>query len=546
MIAASPFQDVQALRAYPAVLGDDQGDELDSLVARLEMAAARRLFDEVSRSGASQRSRRLRRLLLDRLNNARPDRVQRLFTSLFEPFLSTDLDLLRAPFPVPWLVTRPDVAAFWSVLAAVPLRRLAPTVGAELDLMSRDQLVEDALDCPVALRRRDELARVAADALDTALMSSSATRDILAHVNAARRRLIAWPHLDPDDLRPLVRADVAQFVTLLRFGALLGPQLRLVRRRTAEVAGGDAAVLRQAVAISQAQAVAATLLGPELAADAAAIPALALHANVAYLPVAATLARRPDDPAAPATATALLGHYAACVQVLVKAMSQPGGIDRPRAEAWLVRHGRLRDALVATGLTDLAGHPLALRLKAIAAPLDELVEHGLCRAALKGATAIADQQTTEIGDIDWLCRWIRQWEGQMRREGRLTAFTIAWRARLALALEQGVHRAIRESGDLSEAHALSRLRLLGRLGRLHAAAGLDIAEALPATSHTMLTICETAIHAEFRGEGRPHLDDRAIVATFVARVRAEAARTARRWTSPDHQRLIALAARAGY
>ncbi|MGU7875753.1 hypothetical protein, partial [Escherichia coli] len=96
----------------------------------------------------------------------------------FEPFLSTDLDLLRAPFPVPWLLTRPDVAAFWSVLAAVPLRRLAPIVGAELDMVSRNRLVEEAIDCPAALRRRDELARAAAAALDTALTSSSATRDI--------------------------------------------------------------------------------------------------------------------------------------------------------------------------------------------------------------------------------------------------------------------------------------------------------------------------------------------------------------------------------
>ena len=548
MIAVSPAQDVQALRAYPGVLGgDDDGDGLDSLVARLAMPAARRLFDEITGVEPNPRGRRLRRLLLDRLNRARPERAQRLFTSLFEPFLCADLSLLAAPFPVPWLITRPDIAAFWQVLAAVPLRPLAPMVGAELDEMARDRLVDEAITCPAALRRREELAQTAAQALDTALMSSTATRDILGLVNAARRRILAWQGIAADDARPLVRADITQMVTLLRLGSLVAPQVRLIRRRTADATGDDGAVLRQAIAVVQAQAVAATLLGPEHAAAAAVVPAMALHANAAYVPVAAALARRPDDPAAPVAAAALLGHYAVCVQGLVKALSLPDDpACRARAEAGLIRHGRLREALQASGLADALGDTLALRLKAIAAPLDDLVEHVLCPAALAGATAVAEQETIDAGRAEWLCRWIRRWEGQMRREGRMTAFTIAWRARLALALDHGVHRAIRESGQLTEARAMARLGLLARLGRLHAAVGLDMAEVLPVTSHTLLTICEMAIHAQFRAEARPDLDDRAVIATFVARIRAEAARTARRWVAPDHQRLITLATKAGY
>jgi hypothetical protein len=555
MIAVSHAPDVQALRAYPAVLGGDDGDALDRLVARLAMPAARRLFDEITGQAANPRGRRLRRLLLDRLNQARPDRAQRLFTSLFEPFLCPDLSLLAAPYPVPALITRPDVAAFWQVLSAAPLRRLAPMVGAELDEMARDRLVEDAILSPGALRRRDELARTAAEALDAVLMSSSATRDILGLLNAARRRLLEWQGADLDDVRQLARTDIVHIVTLLRLGPLAAPQVALVRRRTAQVPLNDAAMLGQAAAIAQGQAVVATLLGPDRAADAAVVPAMALHAGAAYLPVATALARRPDDPATPVAASALLGHYAACVRGLVKTLSHLVAapdrlIDDPAAralaEAGLARHGRIRDALQATGLADALGDPFKIRFKAIAAPLDEMVEHLLCPAALARAGAVAEQAEAEVAPVDWLCRWIRCWEGQMRREGRLTAFTVAWRARLALALEQGVHRATREAGALSEARAMARLAQLARLGRLHMAVGLDLGPALPVTSHTMLTICEIAIHAQFRAEAEPDLEERAVVATFIARIRAEAARTARRWVAADHQRLITLAAKAGY
>ncbi len=555
MIAVSHAQDVQAFRAYPAVLGGDDGDALDRLVTRLGLPAARRLFDEVSGQAANPRGRRLRRLLLDRLNQARPGRAQRLFTSLFEPFLCPDIGLLTAPFPVPALITRPDVAAFWQVLSAAPLRRLAPMVGAELDDMARDQLVEDAIACPAALRRRDELARAAAEALDTALTSSTATRDILALLNATRRRLLAWQGADADDCRPLARPDIVHVATLLRLGPLAAPQVALVRRRTAQLPVNDAAMLGQAAAVAQGQAVVATLLGPDRAADAAVVPAMALHAGAAYMPVATALARRPDDPATPVAATALLGHYAVCVRDLVKVLSRlvpaPDRLTddvgaRALAEAGLLRHGRIREALHATGLADALGDPLKQRLKAIAQPLDDLVEHRLCPAALARVGAVADHAFGEVAPVDWLCRWIRRWEGQMRREGRLTAFAVAWRARAAVALEQGVHRATREAGALTEMRAMARLAQLARLGRLHAALGLDLGAALPVTSHTMLTICEMAIHAQFRAEAEPDLEERAVVATFITRLRAEAARTARRWVAADHQRLIALAAKAGY
>jgi len=532
MTAISGFQDARPPGPVPPGLAADGPASLDGLVARLAMPAARRLFDEVVAGDGSPRGRHLRGLLLNRLNGARPARAQRLFTSLFDPFLCPDAGLLAAPFPVPWAITRPDVAALWQVLAAVPLRRLLVQVTAELDLASRDQLVDDALAGPQGRRRRDEMAAIAIAALETALTSASATRDLCSLIDSARR-----PWLDgalAAAARPVARADLVQIVALLRLGPLAAPQVALVRRRLT----GD---VGQFVVVAEAQAVVATLLGAGRAADAAIVPAVALHARAAYLPVAAALARRPSDPATRDAVTALLGHYAACVQDLVALLSRPAdcATRRDAADAGLARHGRIRHALHDTGLAAALGEPLRARLRAIAAPLDDLVERVLCPDAL--AQAAADAPTA-----GWLCGWIRRWEGQMRHEGVMTTFTIAWRARLALVLEDGVRHAITDAGTLTDAQAAGRLGRLARLARLHATAGLDIAEALPVTSRTLLAICEAGIHAQFRGDGGPDRDERAVIAVVVARVRAEMARTRRRWASAGHQHLAALAVKAGY
>ena len=550
-----------------SVLGE--GAVLGELIAQLEPGAARRLLDEIAhglQEGA--RARVAQRALIDRLNQRRPHRAQRLFTSLFEPFLTDDLSLLSAPAAVPGLLTRPDVAALWTILSRTALTKLVPAVSAELDEAAREQLIDDVIASRLGQARRQEMQRLAQMFLANALARTDTSRDLLQQLNNSRAGLfqlqppLFGPFPIAGAIRPLERAELRALHDLLARdpGLMAGVAHAL---EAADRQPGPEAGPELAETIERIQAEAADSLTPERSGQSVWVPLVMLHRRKRYAATAFYLAHRAGEAGSAQVGEALLGHYSTCVQGMVIGLTQavPGKGEGPLAiptrvqrflGGQLDQYQEILGALQISGLADSQDRKLAALFRAPWASLESLIIGKLCPALVRRAEAIAAQPRFAAPDqatVAWACHWVWRWKQMLEAFGFLSQEAVNWREAVAGQLDQGMAQASRDDalkgGTADQAERL-RLAQLSRLRQLYQMLDLDPGRGLSVISRAQLRTCRAAIERQLAEGVMPDPDERAVVAAMVALIRAEVKKTQRSWVNAELAEFVDRAKAAGY
>lgn len=550
-----------------AALGD--GAVLGELISRLEPNAARRLLDEIAQGlQDGNKARVAQRALIDRLNQRRPHRAQRLFTTLFEPFLSDDLALLSAPVAVPGLITRPDVAALWFILSRTALTRLVPAVSAELDEAAREQLIDDVIASRLGQARRGEMQRLAQMFLGNALARGDSARDLLQQLNQSRQALFRAqpPHFGPypitELIRPLERAELRALHELLARdpGLITGVKQALA---AADRLKADHVAPDLANAIERAETVAAASLGPERDHLALWVPMVTLHARQCYAATGFYLARRAGEPGMPTVGEALLGHYSTCVQGLVIGLTQAlpdqgeGILNIPGRtldflDAQLDHYQQILGALQVSGLAESQDRKLAALFRAPWASLETFITGRLCPMLIRRVDAIAAHPRFAAADhatVAWACQWVWRWKLMLEEFGFTSREVANWRDAMHDHLDRGMALAARDEairGGEPDQIERERLAHYGRLRQIYQALELDAASGLSAISRGQLRTCRAAIDRQLTEGVLPDPDERAIVAAMVTLIRAEVKKTQRSWVNAELSEFVDRAKSAGY
>jgi hypothetical protein len=553
--------------ALASALGD--GAVLGELISRLEPNAARRLLDEIAQGlQDGSKARVAQRALIDRLNQRRPHRAQRLFTSLFEPFLSDDLALLSAPVAVPGLLTRPDVAALWTILSRTALTKLVPAVSAELDEAAREQLIDDVIASRLGQSRRGEMQRMALMFLGNALARGDSARDLLQQLNQSRQGLFHAqpPYFGPYPIggliRPLEKAELRALHDLLaRDPGLVAGVGRALAVADRLAATDEAPEL--AHAIEEAETAAAGSLGPERDALALWVPMVVLHARRRYAATAFYLARRAGEPGMPTVGEALLGHYSTCVQGLVIGLTEA---LPDKGEGALTITGRAQDflddlldqyqailgALQVSGLADSQDRKLAALFRAPWTSLENFVTGRLCPTLVRRVEAMGAQPRFPAPDhatVAWACRWAWRWKLLLEEFGFLSREVANWRDVVGDHLDRGMALASRDDaikGGTPDQVERLRLAQLGRLRQLYQALDLDTTRGLSVISRGQWRTCRAAVERQLTEGVMPDPDERAIVTAMVTLIRAEVKKTQRTWVNAELSEFVDRAKSAGY
>ncbi|MGQ3047138.1 MAG: hypothetical protein ACT6Q8_14225 [Niveispirillum sp.] len=128
---------------------DDIGKTVAALVSRLPTGAARLLYGELAGAGeANAKVAVVRRALVERINASRQQHGRRLFTQLFEPFITADMEMLRPGHSGIGVLHTVDIGAVWTQAAAGPLAKLAAEIEAKLPSLVAERPLDLVLSLP--------------------------------------------------------------------------------------------------------------------------------------------------------------------------------------------------------------------------------------------------------------------------------------------------------------------------------------------------------------------------------------------------------------
>ena len=195
---------------------------INDLIARLPAAEADKLYDELDALTEDTPDRRaVRRALAEKLNAQRRQHTRRLFTELFQPFLTHDTNLLRAEFGGIGVLHPMDVGALWVRLAQSGLQSLAKKADTELGDLAASRPLRSVFRQPAVQALRTEMMTQAIKVLPSLLSAPGPLRTMLEEMNrwrhgeAKRMRLTFEPRaLLADDVR-LMLGILQQQATLI-------------------------------------------------------------------------------------------------------------------------------------------------------------------------------------------------------------------------------------------------------------------------------------------------------------------------------------------
>jgi len=225
----------------------DRAAQIDELVRRLPDALAERLYGVIAPAEArGDGTRAVAHALVAKLNGSRPAAIRRLFTGLFEAFLTRETRLLGAAGPGgAGLLTPLDVGALWSVVADRDGALSGSAEVLRLQALCADRLVSRVLATDEALALQDRMRRETARALAAALASPAALRSLLDRLTAWRAKEAARTRLGVEP-RPLTRDDIALLLALLENHQEAAGAMERVARTVAGSYGRAQAPLRLA------------------------------------------------------------------------------------------------------------------------------------------------------------------------------------------------------------------------------------------------------------------------------------------------------------
>ncbi|MFA5122124.1 hypothetical protein [Zavarzinia sp.] len=519
-----------------------------AIVHSLPPEKAAKLLSELPTGGRQEEAvAPIRSALVERLNQLRPQRARRLFTSLLQPFLIDDMADDDPPFRIPFAFHRTDIGAIWAAMA----RSVFPDKAAEatqlMDELCRDQLVDDALTLPEARAMREKLRQAAHARLSTFLTDRSANDAFVTLANALRDRL------SPQDRHgavPIGWPLIQELVEVLGAYPLVTPVVSDFLAQTPPHADSEAT--------ARSLIDATIALGRQLGAaglqarTAEILPAALLIGRGAYGAVARYLSER-GFASAPRVAQGLAAEMADRLSALARDFQTllpetrrddgPLAVDPDAVDRLQSRMHRLEEIILAvrhSGLLD--SRELQPVLRDVVNDAVARLEHGpLGRLTRRFAAALASRghAVGDSADIRRLTTLLVRLRAALRPTD-LPIFALnRWRDQLLAEVEGATQRAARIEAE-EDAALSERFAHLERIETLAEVAGATIVPMLqPSSRHTQLVV------AARLSDPRPFSPvAQRLCAGFAATVRGEIAKV-RYWRNPDMLSIDALAAARG-
>lgn len=517
-----------------------------SLVGQLSPERIRQIVSAIESGmfGTPTRAEAVRLALVSHLNARRPQVVRRLFTSFFDPLISTDSQLALAPTPLPGLILRADLAALWRVLAKGNFADMRKRTEGALQRETEARLADHVLETEDARNWRAELGKAALTVLDDSLRDRKTASDMLAAFNKARASELRHA-LGPSAPAAVDISALRQLRDIIASGEKLPMLTERLYAAMAVPATDPSATYAQAEAVMQAVDGWRAAGGPP---DLAFLfPVTVLYRFRAYRTVAEFLREQQTDATAPAVGEALVGLFThACLRLadvfdrsVAAAKSGDGPLiltpadDAALAQA-IERFAQLLDAAAYSGLFDQRRVEVRLKdaLTQLSRFINEAVLPTLSRRAGVAAFARRDKAADHMHLIK-VMRAVWDWRGILADMSYATAEVANWRQSLFRDFEEALNGALKpQEGDRPQ----DRMGQLLRLGQLYRAVDLDIGASMAVTSRALQTLARDVL-----AEGRTLApDERALIHPFVQLARNEAAKI-RYWHSPMLTEIIALA-----
>ncbi len=496
----------------------------------------------------------VRTCLIEFLNRRRPNRVQRLFTEIFEPFLCGDEVLLQNADGIPGLLPRTHVAALWDQLRQEAFQEMVTGVQSLISRMAETQLLEDVLKTDMATSAREAMRDMACRHLETVFAAPDRLQgfiDRLARGVARRTGRAPLTERQIATARPVTRQFLSLVMCVLTGTEELDLALEEFWARCPNQPDGLAGAYQQGKLLARISYSASHHLGStdgDLSTQI--VPLLVLNLQSRYETVA-HFVRRTEPRQGAETGLiqdALLGHLTACRMMLRwdftatlnlddrlrGATIQVPDTDRERFEHLRHRVDRIYRALSLAGMTEDSRKARAVQyiwnetLEFLGTKVITAVE-GRLPPVLSGR----GEGTLDFDDVAWLVSYLWRWQKMSVAFETYYPRFEQMRQHIMDDLERSVEQAMRTGlGETSE----ERLGHLVRLNRIATIFDADILKWIPISSQNMIDV----VTARLRSRQPVSADEQPLIDGFAQLARLEL-RKSRYWQSDDLITVVALA-----
>ena len=524
-------------------------EKITELVTRLPASFVYALLSEIEGMDGepAERVQLVRQYVIEYLNRQRTNRARRLFTNLFEAFLTDDDVLYHGGVSVPGMVQRVDVGALWEVLSRDAFPLLAVEAQEKLDEMARGEVIDRALRSPEAAALKERMRIAAVKHMDAVLANRKALEETLTALsrNRPRRTRLLSAFLDK---APHFESNTVQLMRDILAHAE-GPARLIAERLDGFPANSSSGWERDRMAdtlMNGTAELAERFRGHE--DFALLLPLSVLNVKRNYAVAALYIRQSGVDPGRgnPVTDT-LTAHFLGTIRALTAALTailklnervpgspiRPSAKEKARVEGLMQRLGQLIDAVTASGLMeDRRSEPAFRNAWQSAGKVIGARVAGVAMERSAQAAAARRQPVIDHGDVIWLNRLLWQWHGLARDFGHETYDLVKWRETLLEEMRANVEKAMKfeDTDPLDE-----RMEHLLRINGFSTVFGQRISGWIPPSSHNMTRLLT---HRLERG---PDLsaEERTIIDDLIATARTEVGKS-RYWKSHELMDLIEL------
>lgn len=524
-------------------------EKINELVTRLPASFVFALLSEIEGMDGepAERVQLVRQYVIEYLNRQRTNRARRLFTNLFEAFLTDDDVLYHSGVSVPGMVQRVDIGALWEVLSRDAFPLLAVEAQERLDEMARGEVIDRALRSPAAATLKERMRVAAVKHLDAVLANRKALEETLTALsrNRPRRTRLLSAFLDK---APHFESSTVQLMRDILAHAE-GPARLIAEKLEGFPPNSASGWERDRMAdtlMNAAAELAERFRGNE--DFALLLPLSVLNVKRNYAVAALYIRQSGVDPGRgnPVTDT-LTAHFLGTTRALTAALTavlklnervpgspiRPSAKEKSRIEGLMQRLGQLIEAVTASGLMeDRRSEPTFRNAWQSASKIIGARVAGVAMERSGQAAAARRQPVIDHGDVIWLNRLLWQWQGLARDFGYETYDLVKWRETLLEEMRANVEKAMKfeDTESLDE-----RMDHLLRINGLSTVFGQRVSGWIPPSSHNMTRLLT---HRLERG---PDLapEEREIIDDLIATARAEVGKS-RYWKSHELMDLIEL------